>query len=472
MHPRLSAYLSRLLIDRKDGHRRRALAYWREIQAFDQLLDNERVRHQSAELSELLRYAQTHVPAYRGLLGDRRIVEENAHKLLSGLPILTKHDLQTRRHELTADNCTDSREDATGGSSGQPTVFLTDGARRLAGEAATFWSNGLAGWEYGERVAMLWGADEEKEEQGKRKEERREGGREVVRLRQGYGEIFASPREVRCRLRKWIENVRWYNAFDMGENRMRDFHRQMTCFAPHLLVAYAGSLFEYARFLERNNITPTYPLKSIVSSAEVLTSAMREMVERVFAKPIFDRYGNREFAPIAAECEAHDGLHINEHNMLVEIDSPDPGNVPGEIIVTYFNNFAQLFIRYNTGDMATINRKPCSCGRTTARLKSIEGRSSDTITTADGRMIHGEYFTHLMYGCEGVRAFQFVQERLDSYVLRVECEAEITGISEDKWLAEIRKKVGSEADARVETVEHIPVLSSGKRKFTVSLLSE
>ena len=189
-----------------------------------------------------------------------------------------------------------------------------------------------------------------------------------------------------------------------------------------------------------------------------------------------------EFGPIAAECEAHDGLHINEHDMLVEIDSADPYEVPGEIVVTYFRNRAMPFVRYNTGDMGLFAKGECACGRKTRRLKTIDGRSSDSIRTRDGKLIHGEYFTHLMYGVKGVKAFQFVQESLDRYVMRVASGEDGKGMRDEtgklklgsgEWnslIRDIREVVGADADVRVEEVEDIPLLASGKRKFTLSLL--
>lgn len=169
--------------------------------------------------------------------------------------------------------------------------------------------------------------------------------------------------------------------------------------------------------------------------------------------------------------EAHDGLHINEHDMLVEIDSPDPYEIPGEIIVTYFRNRVMPFVRYNTGDVGVFAKGECACGRKTKRLKTVDGRLADSIRTRDGRLIHGEYFTHMMYGIEGVRAFQFVQESLDRYVLRVVCCPQIAQMHTDSWKQCIKNKVGKGADVRVAVVDNIPILPSGKRKFTVSKLA-
>lgn len=453
MHPYLSLFLSRLLVDRCGGYRQEVLRQFRALRCYDAVSCDAIVREHSTQLAAMLNHAREHSAFYCDRIPEH-ITADNARDALRIIPVLAKKDIQERARDIVVPGM-DSIRDATGGSSGEPMVFYTDLERKKAGEAATYWSNSLAGFEYGDRVAMLWGAARDSGE---------------GRMPEDGCRMSGVWKQLRVGMRNWVENVRWYDAFDMGENRMHDFHKQMTRFAPHVLVGYAGSLYEYVRFLEANNIKPGYLLKSIISSAEVLTSATRKMVSDVFQKPIFDRYGNREFGPIAAECEAHDGLHINEHDMYVEIDSPNPYEIPGEILVTYFRNKAMPFVRYNTGDVGLFARGECACGRKTRRLKTIDGRTSDSIRTREGNIIHGEYFTHMMYGVEWVRAFQFVQETLDRYVLRVECDPQIAQINTNLWVQEIRDKLGENVAVRVECVDKIPLLLSGKRKFTVSMI--
>jgi len=236
-------------------------------------------------------------------------------------------------------------------------------------------------------------------------------------------------------------------------------------------VAYAGSIDVYARFLEKKGVHPAYPARAIVSSAEMLIPTTRRTVESVFEKPVFDRYGNREFGAIATECSEHAGLHVNESDFILEIDSPDPWHQPGRLLVTYLRNAAMPFIRYDTGDLARFESvEPCACGRSTLRLAAIAGRSSDTIRTASGKLIHGEYFTHLLYQIPGVQEFQFVQETLNEYRLLIRKGPQYRASEESALIRQIQEEVGEEARVMIEPVESIPLLASGKRKFTISLL--
>lgn len=445
VHPLCSEFLSRRLIDRSDGHRRNVLALFAEAVRSDLTDPDTRRAHQDRALAELLVHAATHVPFYRSLLADCPISPENARSILSTLPIVSRDDLQKNPDQFFASSVHPYVEDATGGSSGTPLRFRVDRATQRAREASLYWADSLAGWRYGERIAMLWGCDRD---------------------------VKTAFQSARAHVRWWIENRRWYNAFDMGEDRMARFHHDMRRFRPHIIVAYAGSMDLYARFLEARGIRPDYPIRSIICSAEVLTPKARETIERVFGKPVFNRYGSREFGAIAAECDAHQGLHVNERDMIVEVDSPDPEKMPGRVVVTYLHNRAMPFIRYDTGDLARwMPPTPCACGRSSARLESVAGRASDMIRTAAGKLIHGEFFTHLLYNVQGVKEFQFVQESLQRYRLRLVASRQLSS-SETAWLrSRIVEAVGEGSRIEIEFVDQIPLLPSGKRRFTISQVS-
>ncbi|MBN1270313.1 MAG: phenylacetate--CoA ligase family protein [Kiritimatiellae bacterium] len=443
MKPHLSAVLSRWLIDRAGGHRARVICAFREKSAEAFMDAARREELVSDRLRQLLVHARQHVPHFRRLLSDASLVDgASAREALVSLPVMERSDIQSSFEEFLPDTAVEVAEDATGGSTGTPMRFKVDPATHIARASSLWWADNLAGWEPGDRVAMLWGSERD---------------------------VRSAVRELRLHVRWWIENMRWHNAFLMGEERMAGFHRDLGRFRPHLLVAYAGAAFAFARYLDASGRRPAYPLKAVVSSAEVLTADMRRVVEKVFGRPAFDRYGNREFGAIAAECSAHRGLHVNESDMIVEVGSADPFNVPGPILVTSLTNYAMPFIRYNTGDLGIWEPAgACACGRTSRRLRGVVGRVSDVIRTACGDLIHGEYFTHLLYGTNDVRQFQFIQEESNRYRLLLVADRSRVAAREPEWRDRILERVGKDAELSVEYVDHIPELPSGKHRFTIS----
>ena len=92
----------------------------------------------------------------------------------------------------------------------------------------------------------------------------------------------------------------------------------------------------------------------------------------------------------ATECRMHDGFHAYEDIAFIEaIDpvtrQPVPDGEVGELVVTTLVDRMAPLIRYATGDLTTIDRSPCGCGRNHARFKVL-GRASDQILI-EGRSI-------------------------------------------------------------------------------------
>ena len=142
MYSSLSSLLSRSLIDRGGGYRREVLRRFHELQQFDSIARNDIDAHVSRQLASILNHARSNSPFYRDRIPDT-ITPDNAAEILRSIPILTKKDIQNKLQKIVVDDIP-SFQDATGGSSGEPTVFFTDIERRQAGEASGWCSSRTA----------------------------------------------------------------------------------------------------------------------------------------------------------------------------------------------------------------------------------------------------------------------------------------------------------------------------------------
>ncbi|MGH8867621.1 MAG: phenylacetate--CoA ligase family protein [Actinomycetes bacterium] len=128
-------------------------------------------------------------------------------------------------------------------------------------------------------------------------------------------------------------------------------------------------------------------LRAGVFGAEPWTDGMREKIESLLPLKALDIYGLSEvIGPgVATEClEAQDGLHVNEDHFLVETLDPVTGETvpegtPGELVFTTPTKQALPLLRYRTGDIASLTRDPCACGRTLVRMSKVLGRRDDML---------------------------------------------------------------------------------------------
>jgi phenylacetate-CoA ligase len=422
------------------------LRYLREFER-TQFLPPEEIRALVLErLQRLLGHAYEQCPFYRNRLDRSGFVPHDLRSLddLSAVPILEKGDIQRHRDEMVATDWprADLIENQTGGSTGTPVSFYLSNQRRRSRAAATLRHNRWAGWNVGDKIAVIWGA----------------------------------PRDVpqgtwKARLRNaLITRSIWLDAAHVTEFKLKQFQAAMRRFRPKHVLAYATPLVLFARYLKEREL-PVHRPESIVVSAEVLEPSDRALVEQVFGCPVFNRYGCREVSVIASECEQHDGLHVMAEGLYVEVvegDRPaEPGEL-GEVLVTDLLNFAMPLVRYRIGDMAVYDPTPCPCGRGLPRLKSVEGRVTDFVVGSDGRLVSGVFLnTYVVARRPALGQVQLRQDVPGQVLYKIAADGRRDISPSDlKFLqTETKRYVGSDTKVEYELVERLRPEPSGKYLF-------
>ncbi|MBO6131198.1 MAG: phenylacetate--CoA ligase [Treponema sp.] len=145
-------------------------------------------------------------------------------------------------------------------------------------------------------------------------------------------------------------------------------------------------LLHVAEDLKAANLIDKIQLKTAICGAEPWTNEMRAQMEKQLNIKAYDIYGLTEIMGpgVAADCDAHKGLHIWEDHFLPEIIDPKtlkqvgPGET-GELVITTLTKEGMPLIRYRTKDLTSIETSKCSCGRTMARIQRFAGRTDDML---------------------------------------------------------------------------------------------
>jgi phenylacetate-CoA ligase len=164
--------------------------------------------------------------------------------------------------------------------------------------------------------------------------------------------------------------------------------------------------------------------------AEPWTEGMRAALERAFGCPAYDVYGLSEIIGpgVAGECAVREGLHVADDHFLPEVIDPHTGAVlpagcEGELVLTTLTKRAVPMIRYRTGDITTLTDAPCRCGRTTARIARLKGRSDDMLIIKGVNLYPSEVEATLLGMDELVPHYQLVVDR-SSTLARLEVQVE------------------------------------------------
>ncbi|WP_319466627.1 phenylacetate--CoA ligase [uncultured Pseudodesulfovibrio sp.] len=226
---------------------------------------------------------------------------------------------------------------------------------------------------------------------------------------------------------------------------LKDFAPDVICCTP----SYALFLAETGE--EMGIDIRELPLRIGIFGAEPWTNEMRSEIERKLGITAIDIYGLSEvMGPgVAIECaEAQDGLHIQEDHFLAETIDPVSGEPvakgeEGELVFTTLTKEGIPLIRYRTRDLTTLNTTPCKCGRTTARMQRVTGRSDDMLIIR-GVNVFPSQIESILIETEGLTPhYQLIVDRqgnLDTLEIQVEVNESIFS-DEIKNLQRVETKV-------------------------------
>ena len=395
----------------------------------------ESIQHDG--LRAVLGFAGQYVPWYRrlGLTSDGGSENRDVLEVLRALPIVDKSHYRKDRDAFLPEK--EPGEPVftrkTGGSTGDPFVYLVGSKAFSCQWAALFRGWGWAGYRLGDPMVTLGGGSIASA-----------GGRSLAQT--AYNKLRRNlPLPAAC--------------IDSGI--LSEYGRRIHAFGPIMVYGYPGALYQMAVHLENEGF-PVDGVRSVVTTSEMLYPGQRKILERVFHAPVFDLYGCNEVNLITSECEFHNGLHVAMESSFVEVlDQNGTAVSPGEtgrIVATGLHNRAMMFIRYDTGDVGSLERSSCPCGRGLIRITSLEGRSRDLVITPDGKMVHGVAFNELVLKYPWIDRYQVIQVSKQRVVLNVAITSEVG----DEELNRLRCQVAQLCGLNVELVVNQPFeLTSG-----------
>ncbi|GAB1481396.1 phenylacetate--CoA ligase [Treponema sp.] len=358
---------------------------------------------QFARLKNLLEQLYGRVPHYRAKLEKVGIKPSDIRSLkdIALLPFTTKDDLrETYPYGLLA--CPESEIEEIHMSSGTTGVPVVDAYTRYDVEC---WEEAMA--------RTLAGAGATRHD--------------TVQNCYGYG-LFTGGLGVHYGAKKLGANI-----IPMSSGNTQKQLMVMKSFGSSILTCTPS----YALFLAEEAGETGYDLRSMklkagCFGAEPWSENMRKEIEAKFGIDAFDIYGLTEITGpgVAFECEAKDGLHINEDLFYPEIIDPETGRVlpdgeKGELVFTTLVKEGTPLLRYRTRDVTFLRREPCSCGRTTVKMNRLFGRTDDMLIIR-GVNIFPSQIEHALIEIEGTDPhYLIVVDRGPTYMDEVELQVEV-----------------------------------------------
>lgn len=314
-------------------------------------MENSKVPEQ---VIHTIQYAVNHAPFYQRHFSNHALNPEN----FRSLPFTTKEDLsQNNRDFLCVPSGQVAEYVTTSGTSGKPvTIYLTkkDLVRLAKNEKESF---ELTGAKAGDLFQLMTTIDKQ--------------FMAGLAYYLGVQELNAGM----IRIGPGVPALQWNSIL---ENR------------PTILIAVPSFLVNLIDYAKQNGIDMN---QTSVRAAICIGEPIREddLSENVLARRIhadwnielFSTYASTEMGAAFTECTAHQGGHLNEDLIYLEVLDEAGQEVShgekGEIVITTLGTEGTPLIRYKTGDVARVYREACSCGRTSPRIGPILGRKNQMI---------------------------------------------------------------------------------------------
>jgi len=403
----------------------------KEIKRINKLSNKKLMQYQDEKLKKILLHAHDNVLYYTKILEKSKVVVNGRVNLdnFDKIPILTKEIIRNNFDDLHTKKLGKGwKYNTSGGSTGEPIKLIQDDQYLDWEIANKIWYKIQAGQEIGEKELRFWGSERD---------------------------LLEGKESLKIRLRNWLYNRKEFNTFKMSEKEMFQYVEKWNEYKPHWVESYVQSIYEFARFIEKNKLNVYSPDNGILTSAGTLYPEMKRTIERVFKCKVYNRYGSREVGDMAC---GKDKLKLSLWNHKIEV-------IKDNLIVSLLINFTMPLIRYEIGDIGGMSKN-------LMYLTKIEGRKNNIIRLKDGRKIDSAAITSALYFdldgnlLQSFSKYQFVQKKIDEFELNVIINDRILWKKEKKIIRDILIKIlGRNIKLNLKEVKEIPASANGKYEY-------
>ncbi|WP_431065176.1 phenylacetate--CoA ligase family protein [Methylotuvimicrobium sp.] len=424
---------------------RPTFSYLKELEKTQWLSREEIETLQLKKLRTLLKIANEHSPWHANRIEASGInLNELTLDDLRKIPTMTRIDAQQHGHEMVWHGVPGGAyRYTTGGSSGQPLIFYYGRQRQAADMASRIRARRWFGFNVGEPEVYLWGAPVELNKTDRIKT-----------------------------IRDRLLNQLLLNAFQMSPEKMTDYLKAIEKFQPRCMYGYASSLTLLCKHARQTGKTIQLPhLKVVCTTGEPLYPEQREIIAETFKVPVANEYGSRDAGFIAHENAHQQMLQMSESNIVEVLDAqghPVKLGETGEVVITGLCSEAQPFIRYRTGDMASLSNETDKDGRGLHVVEQIHGRSTDFLVHEDGSIVHALAAIYILRETEGVEQFKIIQHDINEFEVLLVTNEDWHTASVSEITEKFKARFGNRCKTHISQTESILTESSGKLRQVVS----
>ena len=412
---------------------------------------SEILAYKDEQIKRIIKHAYDTVPYYRNLFNSRRLRPDDVKCVadLDKIPILTKDDIRAHSKDLVSLAYRRQKlvERHTSGTTGTSLQLYAD-RDEIAVQWAVWWRHRLRFDCAPEDLHVNF------------------TGKPIVPIDQQKPPYWRYVKP---------QNQYVVNMHHITPGKIRDVVLFLNSVTPKFYSGYPSIISEVARLALEKKLTldPRSRPKIIFAGAEAVQELQRRLLKEWTGAIITDEYGFTEGAGNASRCK-QDCYHEDFEFGHLECGQPeDAGNNRrrGDVIATGFFRKAMPLIRYRVGDSA-IWESPefrCACGRNSAVILAIEGRSEDYVLTPEGRRIMR--FDYIFKDTHSIREAQVCQCAPGQIVIKIVITPDYKTADEEQLRRLVGRWISPQLKVIIQPVKVLDREANGKLRAVKSTIS-
>lgn len=322
-----------------------------KIKVKDKLSREELEKYQLNTLNNLIKYVKENSPFYKEIYKDLDRI--NSLDELHKIPIINKDDIISNGQKMVCVNQSEISRivsiDTSGTMGKHKRIYFTEEDQKLTRD---FFIQGLSFLVKKEDVMMIM---------------------LPFKRENSVGDLIKQSLEI-MRVKPILNGN--LSSFEYTTNLMINEN-------VNSIVGMPVEILALGKYIKKENLP--IKIKSILLSADMVNDTFIEEIKKVYNCEVFNHFGMTETGlGGAVDCFSHNGMHIRENDLLVEIVNPITkenmkDGESGEILITTLTRKAMPLIRYSTGDISSFKKGNCSCNSILKRLNSIKYRIDDRV---------------------------------------------------------------------------------------------
>lgn len=256
-----------------------------------------------------------------------------------------------------------------------------------------------------------------------------------------------------------------YSSYHMTKETAKLFYEDIKKRKLEWLHGYPSHIAKLASLILETGLEPIDGIQWVTTGAEGLVGNQENLIKKAFPNAMMGQhYGQNEGVAIMNKISGENWETVDDFSYIEFIPVSDENPSICRIVGTGFFNPVFPLVRYDTGDLVTVER---NVDGTIKRVVSIDGRTSNTIKQLSGHEITEAALSIVLHDFDNIVEAQFHQVAADEVVLWVVKGKSYNNSDEATLIKSLHNTFDKDMKISIKYVDSVEHTKAGKLRLVV-----